>query len=363
MKHIFTVHSPITYFCAANVVIHENLKKEDVIFLYTKFVPPKNIGKVIPSFYEAHNTWFKKIRTFNLVKSYDRYITKITDGAEFTAYIDLAHYYQKILITHSLCKAFHFIEEGTASYFPPNDLHSLSRIEIFGSFRVAGYRDKFRAIFRILRGFNLKLLALPYFANAYTFLKTIKFYGFHNEIFPGVLPNKKVILIPNQIALSLGSDYADNFSNSLILVEDSYFDHYGINKKEKESCFERSVEVLRNHIVNQQVFIKLRPHQSEDQSNWANHFKRNNLSYKIIPSGVILEDVLLGSKNCRIIGTVSSLLFYATIFGHKAFSNYSMIEEKPMTTFDHIKFYWDQVRNLENFDDKKTNNEETTRQV
>jgi hypothetical protein len=354
MKYIFSIHSPITYFCAANVVLHEQLKKKDVIFLYTSFVPSNDLGLSVPSFYTLNKNIFNKLTTFNLAKAYDKYLNEIAKGEQFEAYIDLAHYYQKLLITHRNCTRFHFIEEGMASYVSPTKLEELTRIESSTSFRFRDNREKFRAILRVLRGYNLKLLALPYFANAFTFLEGSKYYGFSPAIYPGVLVENKVVLKAQSIHFSK-QQKINNFklTNALLLIEESYFKNRVIQEKELAYCLNTTMAILKKSISNKRVFLKLLPGQSEHASIYVKYLIMNQIEYQVLPNNIILEELLVESENCKVIGTVSSLLFYATVFGHEAFSNYALISEKPKLIFDELEFYWKVVKCISQLDNNK----------
>jgi hypothetical protein len=345
MKHIFSTHSPITYFCAANVVLHEGLQKEDVVFLYTSFVPPNDLGIPVPSFHTQNKTIFTKLKTFNFVKSYDKYLNRISQGETFMAYIDIAHYYQKLLITHHNCVGFHFIEEGTASYLSPKNLEELTRIERLSSFRFRGNREKFRAILRVLRGYNLKLLALPYFANAFTFLEDSKYYGFSPAIYPGVLAENKVILEAKTI-YSLKETKEFKLSGALLFIEESYFRVYNVNEKDLEYCMSQTMIILKNEMRQRPIYLKLRPGQKEHDSTWIKYLTKHQINYQVLPKEMVLEELLVKSENCKVVGTVSSLLFYASIFGHEAFSNYALIPQKPKSAFDYLDFYWEAVAKI-----------------
>ena len=74
MKHVFSVHSPITFLVAYATIKHLQLKVKDVIFLSATYKILINDYKVIPSFAESRNsTLFQKIRYFNVPKSFDNY--------------------------------------------------------------------------------------------------------------------------------------------------------------------------------------------------------------------------------------------------------------------------------------------------
>ena len=68
MKHIFTVHSSLTFLVAYSTIKHLNLNKKDVLFISTNYTVPLDDYKVIPSFYEARNTTFsQKLKYFNVL--------------------------------------------------------------------------------------------------------------------------------------------------------------------------------------------------------------------------------------------------------------------------------------------------------
>ena len=127
MKHVFSVHSPITFLVAYATIKHLQLKVKDVIFLSATYKILINDYKVIPSFAESRNsTLFQKIRYFNVPKSFDNYLASHIQGEVFTAYVDLISYAQKILITHKQCQVFHFIEEGNSTYQANDDLEDIT---------------------------------------------------------------------------------------------------------------------------------------------------------------------------------------------------------------------------------------------
>jgi hypothetical protein len=104
-----------------------------------------------------------------------------------------------------------------------------------------------------------------------------------------------------------------------------------------------SMKVLENDIGERPIYLKLRPNQQEQDSIWIKYLKIHQVNYQILPKKLVLEELFLDSENCKVIGTVSALLFYASIFGHEAFSNYALIPQKPKSVFDYLDFYWEKV--------------------
>lgn len=347
MKHIFTVHSPITFFCAECVVVYEKLQKEAVIFYYTDYKPVSNLGLVVPSFQEKHKSVWKNLQNFNLVKATDRYLSKISEGNDITAYIDLAHYHQKILITHKNCRAFHFIEEGMASYMAPDNLPELTRIEK-GNFRNKKTTELFRNLFRLARGFNLKTLALPYFANAFMHFEKMKFYTFSDQCYPGVPDHKKVILNPKNMAFNHSHTEEElSISGNIILIEESFFRVYKTSAKETEQVHRESLSMIAKKYPGRGIVVKLRPKQSKDNSHWIKQLDDEGITYKVLDSKEPLEEQLVMSQNCILLGTVSSLLYYGAIFGHESHSNFLELEDLPKSFSEAADYYWEKVKPLE----------------
>ena len=346
MKHIFTVHSPITFFCAQSVILFEKLQKEDVIFYYADYKPVSDLGQVVPSFQEKNKSLWKKVQTFNLVKATDSYLNEICGGDEITAYIDLVHYHQKILITHENCRAFHFIEEGTASYIAADDLPELTRIEK-ETFRIRNTTEIFRNVFRLLRGFNLKILALPYFANAFMHFSQMKFYTFSEFCYPGVPFNQKIILDPKSMVFRGNTlEVAAGVSGKIILIEESFFRVFKISEEESERVHYESLLVIANRYPGREIVVKLRPNQSKLNSYWIKALKQQGITYELNDSNLPLEEQLIKANNCLLFGTVSSLLFYGSIYGHESYSNYPKLSVLPRSSFAGADYYWENVKEL-----------------
>ena len=344
MKHIFTVHSPITFFCAQAVIVFEELQKENVIFYYTDYKPVSNLGQVVPSFQEKNKSLWKKVLSFNLVKATDSYLTEICEDDEITAYIDLAHYHQKILITHEKCRGFHFLEEGTASYIAPDNLPELTRIENV-TFRNRNTTELLRNVLRILRGFNLKTLALPYFANSFAHFTQMKFYTFSESCYPGVVLDQKVILTPKSLALKqITANVEESISGKIILVEESFFRVYGISEEEAVRAHNESLLLIAEKYPEREFVVKLRPKQSKGFSLWIKSLEEQGIAYNILEFHGPLEEKLIKANDCILLGTVSSLLYYGSIFGHESYSNYSKLSDLPKSPYEGANYYWSKVK-------------------
>ena len=347
MKHIFTVHSPLTFLVAYAVIKHLKLSNEDVIIISSNYELPLKDYAVYPSFADQHKSFWKKLRTLNLPKHYDKYVTSITQGAPFTAYIDLMSYYQRILITHKDCRQFHFIEEGNSAYQEFDDLTDITWHERDTGFRHLGLDRK--SIARVLRGYNLRLLGLPYIYSAYAFMENIQFYAFSNNAFYNVPNAKRVLVKPekqDKHMLSLAGNYV--LENEVIWLDGSNGSYTGLDESYYHQAIKKAITALKNrNILVDKVYVKLRPGiKNPENIPLVRILSEEGLEVKIMPDDMIFESFLLCSKNCHVIGTLTAALEYAYVFGHKAYSIYGLFEKQPPTFFDRMTGFWKNVEKL-----------------
>lgn len=324
------------------------MEENDVVIITAGYKVPFVIGKVVNAFHEQERGVFKKLKRFNFVKHYDKFIAELSEGAPFIAYIDLMHYYQRILVSHPLCSAFHFMEEGTASYQKPNSLNDLTVIELNSDFRAKGITEIIRGITRIARGYTLKLLAMPYYGHSYSFIERIRYYAFSYNAFPAVIESKKVLLSPNYKGNELKIPGQEPLTDSIILVEESFFNVYKVGQDETTRVLRNSIIQLGNFRKDYkgEIYLKLRPNQLIESSIWVKSLENEKIPYTVMTNDVILEYVLSMSNHCLLMGTVSSLLYYGSLFGHRSISNYGIININRITPFDNMEFYWDKVEKL-----------------
>jgi hypothetical protein len=347
MKHLFTIHSPITYFTAINIIFQEKIPHEDVIIVTDGYKVPIEIGKLVKSFQNLEDSLWKKIRKPNVVKAFDKYITKITGGGDFIAYLDLIHAYQRIILTHDKCLSFNFIEEGTASYVIPNNLYLITHGASSFSFRNTNFKQLSLSIIRVLRGTNIRLLSLPFQPLAYSYLPNIKYYTFSEFGYPGVMSESKIILDVNNIKDSFLNNFNLDlkYDNSVIWVEEAFPEYYGVTEKDYRDAILKVINNLEKNVVSE-IFFKLRPKKKTKDSFLFQILSKTHLKITLIPDHILVEMIFLKSKKITVIGIVSSLLFYASIFGHKSYSFYDLIKNKPQSPFDFMEFYWSTINKI-----------------
>ena len=349
MKHIFSVHSPITFLVAYASIKHLELKKEDVLILSSTYKVLIDDYKVIPSFFETrNNTLFQKLKYFNFPKSHDQYMDLYLNGQDFIAYIDLMSYPQKVLVTHHQCKAFHFIEEGNSAYQSNDDLQDISWPERKSNWRGKGVLD-FKSWVRVLRGYNLRLLSLPYIYSAYANMENIKFFAFSENAYYNVSSSKRILVKPPKEDANINKLAGGHFlNNATIWLDGSNGKFTGLEESYYYDAIKKAIPLLKEKgIIKDKVYAKLRPDIKDISTNkLVSILRENGLDVEVMPNDMIIEAFLIQSANCKIIGVMTSVLEYAHVFGHEAYSIYGLFEKQPPTFFDRMTGFWQNIENL-----------------
>jgi|AntRauTorckE5430_2_1112549.scaffolds.fasta_scaffold09154_2 hypothetical protein len=353
MKHVFSVHSPITFLVAYATIKHLGLKREDVLILSSTYKVLIDDYKVIPSFSETrNNTLFQKLKYFNVPKSHDQYLDLYLNGQGFIAYIDLMSYAQKVLVTHQQCKAFHFIEEGNSAYMAWDNDKDLTWEDYTGGmlYRVNFVeRNYIKSLIRTLRGYNLRLISLPYHYMAYANFKGINFFAFSNNAFYNVSPDKRVLVKSPANDTNIQKLAGGHFLNdSTIWLDGSNARYTGLEESYYYDAIKKAIPLLKEKgIIKDKVYAKLRPGIKDFSTNkLVSILKANNIEVEVMPNDMIIEAFLIQSENCKIIGVMTSVLEYAHVFGHEAYSIYGLFEKQPPTFFDRMTGFWQNIESL-----------------
>jgi hypothetical protein len=344
MKHIFTVHSPVTFLIAYAVIKKKRIPENDIIILSSGYRPPIELGYVKSAFQDINQNFFKKIKTWNTPVAYDKYINRLTEGEEFIAYIDLLAMYQRILITNPKCKSFNFIEEGSASYVKSVNLDEITHPFRKTPYRYTGFKNFLNGIKFILRGYSIRLLGMSYLPQSYGRFKKIKYYCLSEDAYPGVERDKKSILELNNKS-DLIHEMAKNISlkNDFIWIEDSFAKSYGMHERFYKDAILSTIGYSKRKNLSSKIYLKLRPNQSKEDSLVYKCLLKENYEVEILNNEIIIEALLVNSQNCTVIGNVSSVLFYAPLLGHKSLSMFNKLNDKPKTAFDDFDIFWKNI--------------------
>lgn len=347
MKHLFTVHSPITYLAALGVIEHEKIDDQDVIFICNNRHLTINTKYKVVSLYQYEHDLMYKLLKPNLSRNIDRLIDSSVNNSGFTAYIDLFTLRNRILITHSKCHAFHVIEEGMQTYMDHDTLESLTFDISNRRFRrphgITGIMKLLKRSFTdVIRGYEKSLISLPYALRNYSKVKGLRYYVFDSvNALPGV-PRSKVIKIDFPFQKHSNS-YLD-ISNSVVFVEDSLADWFYNGKKLFYSSLLKNEPNILRLVDNKNVFVKLRPGQKSCDSQVVEFLDEYNIEYTVLPSEIFLEPELKKSEQVTLIGVVSALLFYGALMGHRSYSLFLNYPSSPQTAYhNNLSAFWKKV--------------------
>ena len=344
MKHIFTIHSPLTFLIAYTVISQKKIHETDVIILSSGYTPPVKLNYVKSAFQDVNRGFFKKIKTWNSPLAFDRYINSLTKGSDFIAYIDLMAIYQRILVTNPKCKSFSFIEEGSASYIQPRYLDQITHAFRKIPYRYNSIKDFSQAVKYILRGYSIRLLAMSYLPESYENFKDTHYYCLSEDAFPQVVRHKRTVLnLTGSLPLLEGVSTNISLTNEFIWIEDSFTQTYKMSHHAYKKAILSTIFYLKEKYPIQKVYLKLRPRQTKEESLVYKYLNQEKFDIEVIMNNAIIEVLLANSKECTVIGNVSSVLFYAPLLGHKSLSMFNLLKNKPRTTFDDFSVFWKNI--------------------
>lgn len=340
MKHVFIIHSNITYLAALGVICKEKIDlKEVVIISWRKFKQdtPVRIYNLIP--YSLKQSLLHPIDYLFTVRYLDRQITKLVNNEPYIAYTEALYCFHDIVVTHPLCQKFHFIEEGLAVYDnAPEWSKQTYNYSCKPSYRykgLSGIKRKLSDILMIIKGYKLEMLGLPAFYNAYFNAKGINFYGFSDYSFYGVQNLHRISLKEVKECFSWNLYYNKLENVDIWIGQNSPAeDKEAIDKYVKaieEGCAKKLISQGKNKIM-----VKFHPvEEMYAKRQTLKMFEKNGINVEIIPDDVILEIELFNAKNVTLYSVSSSLLVYASMLGIKCYSiwRYLYNTEMPVSSY------------------------------
>lgn len=126
MKHVFWVHSHITFYMALATIKYRCLDISDVVFLTDRKYRNRYFRYVMNDFseYAGKLSPFTLKTVFNLrkiIKRMDSRLAEVCHNDNYIVYLPhLSHPVLQLLVTNKQCRGFHFMEEGMANYVPKN---------------------------------------------------------------------------------------------------------------------------------------------------------------------------------------------------------------------------------------------------
>ncbi|NSL89786.1 hypothetical protein ECE50_023285 [Chitinophaga sp. Mgbs1] len=356
MKHVFYIHSPITYLVAVSVCQYLKLSAEDVLFICDGFYrSDKDITAIDISRYNsggAVDRILKTIKHFNKATYIDQVIDGFIGQHNFTAYVPVMRQVEKIMVTHEKCAGFHFIEEGLADYYYGETLSSFSITNAKSSWRLSlrkshQRKEIFRQIIALLRGYNQKLQTLPFSYSCYTHFNQVKFFGIDTHAFPMADAGKRVI-IP-LVCSRDNTDAALKPDNKVVWIGDNGVDFYGYGKELYLQGIREGLIAYLKRRGQKELLVKFHRGESKEMREaQLNLFRENGIEVRLIADNVIMEELLLTAENVKVCGVYSSLLYYAAIMGHTALSIYELLKKDYFKSLEgkNMSFFWSKVKDI-----------------
>jgi hypothetical protein len=118
---------------------------------------------------------------------------------------------------------------------------------------------------------------------------------------------------------------------------------YNIPEIEYEKAIKETIQKMSGKLEGRLIYLKKDPIKKKTIHWFIKFLSDKGYEVRILDNNEILEVLLLKSKSCILIGNISSLLFYGSLFGHKSYSMFNVINNKPKTLFDDLNFYWESV--------------------
>lgn len=322
MKHVFYIHSHITFLVATSVVKQLGLKKTDICFLTGRNYQPyptyenyylesltieQNEIDKVPS-YGSNLLMIKKGKT---LRSIDQLLIKVTCGKPFIAYLpSTRNFLMQFISTHHNCEEIRLIEEGTMTYKP--DIVKAAN---------PAYKTFWGKIRRSLKAADHGFRSNYYQSSSP--VKPIELYGFSHVLetaLKGSCINVTLVKLNTEY---IGSrDWGHQPDDSLFLM-DGLIENKIATVQQVQRSFSK---FLQNMDKRNRIHIKFHPIQkSEDVI--LEVFQKYQFPVSVIDNSTPLEILLLESKRMKVYGCYSSLLFYGALFGHEVRSIYPFIEE------------------------------------
>ncbi len=319
MKHVFYIHSNLTYLVALGVMCKENLDEKDVLII-SRYKLENNLPVPVCfiDFTRNYKKPWKSNWMFSPYKYIDRIIEKSIGRNPFIAYVDAMVFPAKLIVSNPKCKMFHFIEEGSSAHYVSMPISYLFNDDVspmMSALRYDSVRRRWYDFITMLGGVSLKNYALPYMPQCYYQVEGVNFYGFGDNVFKGAQRVCRLSWTDLNKRFQFKKDY-DLSDSVLWLGIPPQVENINIPiDKYVEGIEKRCISHLKQTNV-KKVYIKHHPVATpEVRTKEAQVFKDNGFNVEVINDGTCLEIELLGEEGIRIYTVMTSLVEYAHQMG------------------------------------------------
>lgn len=319
MKHLFYIHSNLTYLAALGTICKENLDDNDVLII-TRYKLGADLP--IPAYFldltRNYRKPWKAKWMFSPYKYIDKFINQHIGDESFVAYVDAMVFPAKLIVSNPRCKSFNFIEEGAGAhstsipiqYFLNDDISAMS-----APLRYDNMKRKLYDVLTLMSGVSLKNLSLPYMPHSYYCASGVTFYGFGKDVFRGANCVKEISWEDIGKRFQFVKKY--NLNNSAIWlgippqVENISIplDNYS------EALVTKCIPHMKKNGVNK-VFVKHHPVASDEARLCeVDAFEKNGIEVTEMDDETLFEIEMFGCKNVTIYTVMTALVEYAYQMG------------------------------------------------
>lgn len=302
MKHIFYVHSGITYLVSLGTIRYLRLQDDQVAFICARnfAVNPvfeslilgekENELALLPS-YGSRAVWTDR----NILRALDKKVTQLAGGS-FTLYLPTdRNYLMQFLRSHKCCIKRNFIEEGLLTYHDTMEKSVQPVRNVF----IQVLKHLIRAPFHRFRT-NVSPFKRKNEPEPVIYVAT--------EAATSALSHRQTVLVDIN-AVMTSSTQAEIVN---LLVLDPVVE-MGLSDREIYfNCLDTFVSSSLPR--DEMVHIKFHPRQT-DFARYYEIFQKYKLSYAVLPPTTILEELLSSNRSIHVFGLSSSSLFYAQEWG------------------------------------------------
>ncbi len=311
MKHIFFVHSHITYFVSEGVILYERINKLDCIFLLDRGYKVFDCSLLAyefpfltyPEQFVPRRKFWKGLKQLRLL---DQFLSYISSGDDFFIYFPETEYsFFDLVVTNSNCAGFSIIEEGLAAYWCKSAFEKLN----------PPTHRKFQEIMLGNLNFPGRFLRAKYFFNP----KYNKIYGISELSFPGYERKVSItwpdLLKNNSLPVCLQPMH--------IIVFDAVVEYSIIQEDLFLFALHRFLQALSSRSVTLYHY-KFHPQQySTPEFTYKIKKKftefQSNLNFIELTSEISLESIAM-NENATFYVNISSVGLYAALFGCAVYS-------------------------------------------
>lgn len=314
MKHLFYIHSHITYLVSLQVIKHKKLQPEDCVFMYGRRFeansPNPSIKSItipytqqpVNSFAVDKRFWkgWGKLRDFN------KLIEQLIGKSTYHVYTHQTSMdFIRMFMSHKQCTGFSLIEEGVVSY--------LTLDKVNNELRPVGKATWRYEALKWINYWGQLSFPIRFFAPDYTHA-----YGLSSYSFPGFARKEVLPMAVDNVAEELPYKH--------ILVLDASAENKLTSTESMQAALTQAMEWLVKEGVDE-LWVKYHPEQLAKPQSY-NTYKdvfasfENRIHVRELPQQVCLE-LLAGNqelKGLTFYVFVSSVGIYAAMCGRKVYS-------------------------------------------